>query len=149
MSTRANIKIKDKYSELWFYRHSDGYPSGALPTLRKFLKWLKEGKIRNDPCGAGGWLIMIGAEEYNCTYESRKSTYKRNHPGTAFRPKNVDSGMGWKVGSYEPTTKQHGDIEYLYTVDLDTKTINIKNTCTNESVIDNDDFSPEEIGKLI
>ena len=43
MSTRANILVKDAFGEkLWFYRHSDGYPSGALPLLRVFMKAVKE-----------------------------------------------------------------------------------------------------------
>ena len=57
MSTRANIIIKEDWSykddkgktkkgsdKLIFYRHSDGYPSGAMPTLNIFMKWLKDGK---------------------------------------------------------------------------------------------------------
>lgn len=61
MSTRANIIIKESYSyndekgkeinvtnQLFFYRHSDGYPDGAMPTLNIFMEWLKSGKIRTD-----------------------------------------------------------------------------------------------------
>ena len=60
MSTRANIVIKDEYSELWFYRHSDGYPEGTLPTLTEFLDAVKAGLIRNNVSQAAGWLIIIG-----------------------------------------------------------------------------------------
>jgi hypothetical protein len=31
----------------------------------------------------------------------------------------------WKCGAYEPTTGIHGDIEYLYVVDLAAKEIHI------------------------
>ena len=105
MSTRANILIKDEYDQLWFYRHSDGYPEGTLPTLEKFLDWVKSGKIRNNVSQAAGWFIILGNAEYNAGSEP-------------------DSG--WKVGAYEPTTGQHGDIRHLYTIDLTTKTIDIK-----------------------
>ncbi len=101
MSTRANIVIKSGDDELWFYRHSDGYPEGALPPLEKFLSWVRERKIRDNVGQAAGWLIMIG----NAEYEQGKE------PGN-------DGFSGWKVGSMEPTTGQHGDIEYLYTIDL-------------------------------
>lgn len=107
MSTRANIIVKDKYSKLWFYRHSDGYPEETMPTLNKFLDLIKSGKIRSNPMQSAGWLIVIGREDY--------------HGNTP-----VDKATDWKVGAYEPTDRQHGDIEYLYTVDLDKMTIDIK-----------------------
>ena len=41
MSTRCNIVVKDnpfgKDRELWFYRHSDGYPSSVLPSLEPLM----------------------------------------------------------------------------------------------------------------
>ena len=107
MSTRANIIVKDKYCKLYFYRHSDGYPDGAMPTLTKFLDLVKEGKIRADVGQASGWLIMLGNAEYN------------NGPLP-------NGGMsGWKVGSIEPTDQIHGDIEFLYIIDLDEETIEV------------------------
>jgi hypothetical protein len=109
MSTRANVVIKDKYNTLWFYRHSDGYPKGTLPTLNKFLDLVKEGKIRSNASQSAGWLIVIGALESHTDFNV-KSPYDL-------------SPEDWKVGAYEPTTGQHGDIEYLYTIDLDEKTI--------------------------
>ena len=118
MSTRANIIIKDQYTKLWFYRHSDGYPEGTMPTLEKFLDWVKSGKIRNNAGQAAGWLIAIGIDEYKTNY---KGETKENplEPG--------DDGLsGWKIGAYEPTGDQHGDIEYLYTIDLDALTIEQK-----------------------
>lgn len=108
MSTRANVIITGSYGdELIFYRHSDGYPSGTLPTLEKFLDYLKEGKIRDNVVQSSGWLVMLGNDEY----------------GAGAAP----SGeiFGWKVGAYEPTVGIHGDIEYLYVIDLEAKTISI------------------------
>jgi len=115
MSTRANIKLINKSGDvLWFYRHFDGYPEGALPLLEKFLNFIKEGKIRNNISQAGGWLIMFGAKEYEKDTEGviKDITLPTD-----------DVLSGWKVGSIEPTTEQHGDIDYLYVVDLDAKTI--------------------------
>jgi len=79
-----------------------------MPTLSEFMKRVVSGEIRDNVSQAAGWLIIIGHEEYS---ESREK---------------YPSVSGWKVGSYEPTTEQHGDIEYLYTVDLAEKTVEIK-----------------------
>lgn len=123
MSTRCNVKIIDnlwnKKHELWFYRHSDGYPDGALPTLKKFMKWLVDGKIRNNIGQASGWLILLGAIEYDTI------------PSTAFNGKkdyqiNFDEPKDWKCGAYEPTTGKHEDIEFLYILNLTKKTISYK-----------------------
>ncbi len=103
MSTRANIIVKDvNGDELIFYRHSDGYPEGALSTLEKFLGYVKDNRIRDNVGQAAGWLIVLGRDEYH---------------GDGL------DGMGWKVGSIEPTTCLHSDIDYLYVVDLGKKKI--------------------------
>lgn len=117
MSTRAQVKIVDGFQELWFYRHSDGYPEGAMPTLQKFLDGVKSGKIRNNVEQAGGWLILIGAEEY---------LQYRGEGAVITEP--LDGLSGWKVGSYEPCAcrELHGDVEWLYTIDLKAKTIEQK-----------------------
>ena len=113
MSTRANIRIVDGPGrELWFYRHSDGYPEGTMPTLKKFMDMVKTGKIRNNIMQASGWLIVIGHEEY----AKQNAEMATKYPGV----------FDWKVGAYEPTMGQHGDIGYLYTIDLVKKTIKTK-----------------------
>lgn len=112
MSTRCNIKLTDEHgTELWFYRHSDGYPEGAMPVLEEFVGLVNSGKIRRDAMQAAGWLILLGADEYGVTLNT-------------LRAANKDTMMGWKVGSIEPTTGQHSDIEWLYHVDLQTGIIN-------------------------
>jgi hypothetical protein len=114
MSTRANILVKGYKESLWFYRHSNGYPEGAMPILNTFMNYVAEGRIRNNPSQAAGWLILLGAKEYGqeywCTMEK---IWKK---GNVFEPGLNNSG--WKVGAIEPTTAQHGDIEYLYELDL-------------------------------
>lgn len=103
MSTRANVIVTDIFGDkLYFYRHSDGYPEGTMPTLELFLDKVKSGDIRDNASQSAGHLILIGHEEYG----SKKT--------------------GWKVGSYEPTTQIHGDVEYVYTVDVSKKTIEIE-----------------------
>lgn len=127
MSTRANIIIKDNYDKLYFYRHSDGYPEGTMPTLNKFLDLVKSKKIRNNVSQSAGWLIVLGAIEYqtingNIFPESLKKYYERD--GNIIEQiLNEFVPEDWKVGAYEPTTGIHGDIEYLYVIDLENKKI--------------------------
>jgi hypothetical protein len=122
MSTRANIIIKDNEDQLFFYRHSDGYPEGALPTLKKFMRWVKDRKIRNNVEQSAGWLILIGAQEYDSVYigggvDEPKTTLTEPYP---------KGSSGWQCGSYEPATNLHGDIEYLYTLDLSKLTLTVQ-----------------------
>ena len=105
MSTRANIIVKDQYSELWFYRHSDGYPEGAMPLIARFVKAVNEGRLRSNVGQSAGWLVMMGAKEYD--------TIRMD-----LNAEEWDQSMGWKVGSIEPTNGEHGDIEYRYTIEL-------------------------------
>lgn len=116
MSTRANIVIKEGDEKLFFYRHSDGYPGGTMLTLSIFMSWLMSGKIRNNIGQGSGWLILLGAMEYNSIPDY---TVKDNYASTS----TIKAPKDWKVGAYEPTTVIHGDIEYLYVIDMDTKTL--------------------------
>ena len=40
----------------------------------------------------------------------------------------------WKVGAYEPTTGIHGDIEYLYTIDLTKRVLTCKDVYSKKVV---------------
>ena len=102
MATRCNVIVKDSCSEFVLYRHSDGYPSGTLPTLRMFLDRVADGSIRDNVEQAVGWLIFISHAEY--------------FAGSSFKD-------AWKVGAYKPSIGIHGDIKYLYEIDLDKKSI--------------------------
>jgi hypothetical protein len=123
MSTRCNIIVKGDFDEeLIFYRHSDGYPDGALPLLNKFVELVQKGQIRSNVGQASGWLVLLGAVEYQtltptCFPGGGKEKYGTNHKivGDA-----IDSFIPgyWKCGSIEPTTLVHCDIDYLYVVDL-------------------------------
>jgi len=37
------------------------------------------------------------------------------------------STFGWKVGAYEVTDSEHGDIAYLYTIDMEKTTVSVAN----------------------
>lgn len=120
MSTRANIILKEGKDKLFFYRHSDGYPRGTMPTLQKFVDWMKAGKIRNNISQGSGWLIIIGAMEYNAIPKYKTEiteSYGRQIEETI--DDSIEEPKDWKVGAYEPTTALHGDIQYSYTIDMD------------------------------
>lgn len=118
MSTRCNVLIKDKYDEQWFYRHSDGYPSVTAESLKTFVGWVNEGRIRNNVCQGSGWLIILGNVEYSDMDDESKERGFMPEPGKG-------SYSGWKVGAYEITTGQHGDIAHMYTIDLDAKVVDV------------------------
>ena len=132
MSTRSQVIIKDNIDEQWFYRHSDGYPSGNLPALYKFIKWFKQGKIRGNVEQSSGWLILIGAEEYGTMMDEKMQSIRKP---TLTEPvgNNFES---WKCGAYEicPCKRRHGDIEWLYTIDLSNETITIEKTYNSQIV---------------
>jgi len=144
MSTRASVKITDSFGdELWFYRHSDGYPEGTLPTLKIFCDWVREGRIR-DNCGqACGWLILIGASEYSKVWRTVDGELKQVDKETIMEPISGDSFMGWKCSSYEPATCAAGDAEFLYTIDLDEKTISVECINSGKTVSVSFIFSPD------
>ncbi len=106
MSTRANIVIEDDWGKLWFYRHGDGYPEGTMPTLQKFINWMRSGTIRSNGLQSAGWLILIGA---------------------------LEPVEDWKCGAYEPTKQRHSDIEFLYVIDCRKQTITCYKTYFDET----------------
>ena len=126
MSTRAGVRITDGRSSIHYYKHSDGYPEGMMPQLELFLSWVKEGKIRDNAPQSAGWLLIIGALEYNtipaCQLE--KSDFKSEYGDI----RTIAAPKDWKCGSFEPTdnVNNHGDLEYVYTIDLKKKKITYK-----------------------
>lgn len=110
MSTRANIIIKDEYCTLYFYRHSDGYPSCTFEDLKGFVKDYTTNHFRLDAGQSAGHLILRGHAEYKTD-------------GLL-----DNDSMSWKVGSYEPTDQIHGDVEYVYTINLIKRTLSYGKT---------------------
>ena len=111
MATRCNIRvIEDEHREMWFYRHCDGYPSSVLPSLEPLMEGLRNGQLRANLSQFAGWIIVTGHHEY---FDDEEEVAYRKEIGY----------QQWKCGAYEPTTGQHGDIDYLYTLDLRNKTL--------------------------
>ncbi len=121
MSTRANVVITDGQTTLYFYRHRDGYPSVTGDSLTEFVKGYSSGKYRFDAMQSAGWLVLHGNVEYVKENESVPIAYRST----------------WKVGAYEPTDQIHGDVEYIYTINLSTGVL----SCNRP-----DEFSPISFG---
>ena|SRR3990167_5407432 len=109
MSTRANIIIKDARTTLYFYRHSDGYPEYCGKDLEKFVNNYSDNTYRDNVQQSAGHLIVRGYQEHNAAKAQYGSSYNKS--------------FAWKVGNYEPTDTLHCDVEYIYIIDLEHKTL--------------------------
>jgi hypothetical protein len=102
MSTRCNIGIYEEKEEklenpdVILYKHSDGYPEGTLPLLKKFMENPKNDRNRYDYEYQSAWLLHTlinqGIED------SITFGYETIHVG------------------YGICKEIHGDIEYYYAI---------------------------------
>ena len=126
MSTRCHVVVIDDFTDpgkcVMFYRHSDGYREGVEPTLNRFCELVNEGVLRDNAEQSAGWLVLLGAQEYE-PYRRMSGLSVSENDGV-FQPPTLEEMLKnpatWKVGSYEPCCDWHGDIEYIHVVDLRT-----------------------------
>ena len=96
MSTRASILIKDSNGDsLWFYRHSDGYSEGAMPTLTKFMQAVKDGIVRDNVGQASGWLVLLGSEEYSTQPDFTEPDFQDNPPGVPLQVSDAETMLAY------------------------------------------------------
>jgi len=119
MSTRATIILKDEYDSQYFYRHSDGYPEGALPPLRIFMQWVQSGAIRRNVMQSAGWIVILGAIEYNTIPQFAVKDGPRDGYG---KLESITPPKDWKSSSMEPCSNESGE-SYTYTLDLQNMTL--------------------------
>lgn len=103
MATRANIIIRENMSgtEVVLYSHYDGYPEGVGQDLKNTL---------SDFCQTEKWSInpsnltaaIMTSEQFNYKYEHR---------------------------SYHTSLPIHGDIEYLYIIEIGLRNQDVKLAC--------------------
>jgi hypothetical protein len=116
MSTRASIVMTDRFGdEIYFYRHSDGYPEETFEDLKKFVEGYN-GKYRNSAEQSAGWLVIYG---YLQNLE-----YYRLHP-------EFEQYDSWKSGIYEIATGIHGDAEWVYWIDLKERILKCYQYCSS------------------
>lgn len=112
MSTRCNIIVTDENSTLIFYKHSDGYPEHTLPILAGLMDNVIAGVYRDNTSQFAGHLILSGHELMKIEHAALDAKYP-----------NVKSAYAWKCGYIEPTSDLHGDIDFLYVMNLNEKKV--------------------------
>lgn len=131
MSTRAQIIFQDGSETLMLYRHSDGCPDCCGKDLVEFVQDYKTGAMRDNISQSAGWLVVRGHVEYKGA-EMPLTTFAGKVISEALpnrigqRPDPNNGYDGWKVGAYEPTTCMHGDVEYIYIIDLQKNTLSCR-----------------------
>lgn len=121
MSTRCNIEIYDvnggsKFLTARLYHHSDGYPSFMINKIKNFLNFIKkEGKCNWQGEDVAACMVMLSSEDYEfpmMPYSTNKSDrYNISEPEKKYRPNNG-------CPCFLPCVKNHGDIDYIYKVEL-------------------------------
>lgn len=96
MSTRTQIKVKG--SPVYIYKHHDGYPDYILKVLQPMLKKHLEERGNDIEYAVANIMKVFAIEEYDLFKEQKMAGY----------------GVGIEL---------HGDIDYLYLVDLNEKSI--------------------------
>ena len=116
MSTRCQIEFKHvrKYlgskevvDRRTIYRHSDGYPEGVIPDLKRFLSWNAE--RNNDIEYQTANFIYWSKRQYEDDYFNKEEKKKVHW----FDNANDQLGCGFGVCAND---ELHGDIEYYYEV---------------------------------
>ena len=113
MSTRSQIKVRG--SEIMIYKHSDGYPEGVLPTLTETMKrFIKERGHEPDYALAQIMRAFARRDE-----ENRKEWLEeiKNNPED-YPEYMLESYQKQRMTGWGLDTIRHGDIEYMYHVDL-------------------------------
>ena len=107
MSTRTQIVVEGN-EKVKIYKHSDGYPSGVLPTLQKLLPLFQKNR-GFDP------EYLTAHISYAFIQESIDSMreYRKEFPNRG----GVDEGPSFTGHGLD--TQFHSDIEYLYRVNKD------------------------------
>ena len=96
MSTRCNIHFtygEEIVSNI--YRHSDGYPEGVLPDLQTFFH-----------------AVLKDCDGYATRFDDPEYLAAKYLVWQA-----AQYGEGLAFSSVSPCLQDHGDIEYIYTVD--------------------------------
>lgn len=120
MSTRCQIEFssiyknekKEKRTEsILVYHHSDGYPEGVIPELKKFLKWIG-GRIEDLEYTAANFIYW-SKRNFEEKYYYEEWGGGKNKKWS--EPQNFNSILLIGFGICEKDNF-HGDIEYFYNV---------------------------------
>lgn len=125
MSTRSVIRFKNDEVGSMIYKHWDGYPSATIPWLVDKVKTFTE-KRGNDYTYFAAYIlksVLVDAEKYGLD----------DSPLTGW-------GLFKDNKEKNKVVKDSFGVDYVYTIDLDAKTIKIgdsvKNTINTECPMD-------------
>ena len=115
MSTRMNLKIRTHHwndkdaTDMWIYRHHDGYPESVMPDLL-FMTALH---MKNHS------LTLHSRIKSSLDWVSSTQARMTETPGWAKddTPRFLHEYTS-RISSYEDTNGLHGDIEWYYELDL-------------------------------
>lgn len=120
MSTRSQIVVKG--SDVKIYKHSDGYPEGVLPALVPFAHHFLTARGNDEEYMVARCLMWFGVEEdknrieWQQEYAAKKDSFSQSMAKRYSKPDVVGYGCG---------TFWHGDIEWLYVIDGEAKTVEV------------------------
>lgn len=121
MSTRSQILFRDKYTKVMIYRHSDGYPTGALSDLVKFFQW-NQGRNSDLSYSVANFIYFMKKEmEQYCDYFETNEMTNHNNYVTNYQDKkyaenrNLSTKLGY--GFVDANTLSDW-IEYFYDVEF-------------------------------
>ena len=138
MSTRSQLRFvqrcetADEQSEsnriAQIYRHSDGYPDSVLRNLVQLKQLLDETRTERGPAYAAARFLFLDTLSTMTLYvdEGRDRSIHADQPSDLLEPTNMEHLdqplflLGHGVEN--PTDGIHGDEEYLYVVELPSRT---------------------------
>ena len=127
MSTRSEIQFKSQGQKFQVYHHSDGYPSWMIPHLQAFFKW---NDSRNDDISYTVANFILYCKLKNA-FHSLEWTNEREGTKTTIE-ESFNSGetnfSSFHTGIGVVDVSDKINEEWLYIVDLETKTIKIVNS---------------------
>jgi hypothetical protein len=122
MSTRAQIEFVVKWNNKdnkperecrTIYRHSDGYPEGVIPDLKKFLKW-NAGRNTDVEYAAANFIYWSKRGYEEKYFKPGETFYETKSKWSDVGPTNCSQlHTGFGVCNNK---ELHGDIAYFYRV---------------------------------
>jgi poly-D-alanine transfer protein DltD len=110
MSTRCQIKVEGE--KVLFYKHSDGYPDGVLPTLEDIVAKFKAARGFFD----GAYLLARIGQRFMNDSQAHHTAIRKAWVAQGMKVSTQDD---FDVTGYGYDTVIHSDIKYLYTVKKD------------------------------
>lgn len=111
-----SIKGKTVISKRRVYRHSDGYPKGVIPDLKKFLKWNK-GRNNDVEYQTANFIYWSKRKHEELYFNKDWQTGKVENPKLKWSDNKLTNMSSLHIGfGICDVNEFHGDIAYFYEV---------------------------------